>query len=1104
MQALGKNGFARIATCLGAAALFSCILCCQAAARLPTGSPEIDRRIATPIACMKFLPDGASVYVSRKPVVGVWLDHIYIEEADRSCGIKVIYGPFTPPLELQRGHLISFQGEMGTQNNECVVYAKSQIVCDDPDEIGELAPLVMSSQTIMGWPLPPRTTDSPRVWGLIPVGVRVRMWGVVTASGMVDENGYYMYLDDGWGLKDQSPSNAKGVRIYSDAWPNVGTFICATGVLTNKVVYDPTPLGPPGDELIIPTIQCSYDQQPHSVGTGGTPQVVGSVTGRVRLVGQMPPGEPVRIYCQNGVIVIQGATDEFVPYVLHGVSGQGCPVSASAPGYISYTRIARAGDTGVDFELVAAQKTIEISSDRSSVPVCSDASATIFAMARDSEGKPFNSGGIKFTTTKGVFVESGSKEIVISVGAQGQGSVHLNAGADSPSVAHVTASSYPGPEVSNSIDIQLKGPDILVTADTLLLTAPGTSHVAAHLTAEDAALSGALVRFETDHGTFQQTGTNQYQCLTNGQGIAEATLQIDSPGTATVRAYYVNSCSNTVSNWVSVAYASQPWFAASMRDSNPLVVDLDGQDSGKKEVVVLTAGGDLVTLASEGNLVWFSTIHPVGTNTPSCAILDGDPSARPSVFIPSDAAQKVYAFTHDGQKLAGWPVGSNYRFLTVAAAIGDLNRDGSPEVVCGDESCYVFAWNPTGDWKKNGNWDSSFLWRNVTAGPSIAIYHSTCALGDLDNDPEGMLDVAVGSNHTEQFFAFPGNLWGDFGYDPVYVDCYPKATEGRVRCSPAIGDIDGDGLNDLAVGSDDEKLYIWLSSDQSWKGYPAGGPVKSSPALFDIDGDGKLDVIVGSLDGRLLAFNWQGRAPDGWTDGIRLNSSGIYGIESSPVVGDVDGDGEPEMVVGCNDGNIYAVYRHGTENKKNGVPTGPIAWTRSCVPPGATSVKVLSSPVIDDLDADGKVEVVASGTEGVYVFHFDAPYTGDPQHYPWPTFHRDNQRTGCTTPPPGPTYGSIQGLVRKNGAGVLDAKVYIAHSDGSPVYEPHSNPPVARGHVLTVGTAGVEEARKGAYCINQLPPNSTYKLTIEAPGEPVKVVDGIAVTTGLVRVNIDL
>jgi len=140
------------------------------------------------------------------------------------------------------------------------------------------------------------------------------------------------------------------------------------------------------------------------------------------------------------------------------------------------------------------------------------------------------------------------------------------------------------------------------------------------------------------------------------------------------------------------------------------------------------------------------------------------------------------------------------------------------------------------------------------------------------------------------------------------------------------------------------------------------------------------------------------------------------------------------------------------------------------------------------------------------MFHFDAAW--DPQNFtqhPWPTFHANNERNGCATPTPPPVKASIVGIVSRGGQPVPDAKVYIWEQDGSPVIIPHSDPPVSRGYVLTVGTTNPNERGKGAYCINQLEPNRVYKIKVEVPGASQPVwVENIQVSTGQVVVDVNV
>lgn len=1059
---------------------------------------------ASAIACIKRLPDGAHVCVSKKSVIGMWFDYMYVEEADRSAGVRVIYNEHYPPGHLDRGSLISFTGVMATADGQRVVISTSDYESDDLTDTAPISPLGMSSAAILGWPMPPWQPHAPRVQGLVPTGTLVKVWGTVSASTWADEEGYFLYLDDGWGKKDGSDIDAPGVRVYSNLTPGLGEFLVAIGVLSTRIVENPNPSGAGDDRIVIPVVRASYDRDPYYPDTEPVPQPVGQVWGRVRLVGQAAPGRSVRVYSQSGSVVLENVTNEFTSFTLPGVPAVGSPITASAPGYMSDSRVARSGDTDVDLVLQPSQSYVELKSDKESIAVCTEETATILAMLRDCEGKPLRNRQLRLTTNKGTFVATQTRSVVLTTDSTGFVEALLTAAPDGAGVASVVATTYPEAVSSQQTDVVLRGADIALTASPGFLTQSGTSLIRARVTDSEQAIPWAPIVFRTDHGTFKESNSKVYSAVANANGVAEANLEVKTAGTARILATYTNQCSQHAINWTIVSFKTAPWYSQGVHNANPMVVDLDGAPDGKKEVVVVTSTGSLLALSASGTVMWSETMHAPWTNTPSCITLDAGPSARPCVFVPAESQQKVLGVSHDGRALAGWPVGTNYRFLTVAASIADLNRDGSPEIVSGDESCYVFAWNPTGDWRKTGTWDSSYLWHNLTGSPSTTIFHTTCALGDIDDDEDGMLDVIVGSNHANAVFAFPGAVWGDFVSKPLYLDDYPKAAGGRVATSPAIGDIDGDGKNDVALGSDDGSIYIRLSSDGSWRGYPTGGPVKSSPALCDLDGDGRLDVIVGSDSGRVFAINWLGQAIDGWGRGIRLNSAGDYPVVSSPVVGDVTGDGEVNIVVGCSDGHVYALYKDGINHQIGGMPVGPVAWARCCIPPNDTTAAVTTSPVIDDVNNDGKVDVVVAGDKGIYLFQINVPYAQDPALYPWPTFHRDNQRTGCATPQPPPIKASIQGYVTKEGLPVVNARIYITHQDGTPVYQPWGDPPVVRGWVQTVGTATGNEPRSGAYCINQLEPDTIYRLKVEVPGQPDRIVPDVAVTTGLLRLDIAL
>ena len=115
--------------------------------------------------------------------------------------------------------------------------------------------------------------------------------------------------------------------------------------------------------------------------------------------------------------------------------------------------------------------------------------------------------------------------------------------------------------------------------------------------------------------------------------------------------------------------------------------------------------------------------------------------------------------------------------------------------------------------------------------------------------------------------------------------------------------------------------------------HQTGGVVSSSPALGDLNGDGCLDCVVGAGDKKVYALSGRNGA-------VLWAYEAIFPVKSSPALVDLNGDGCLDCVVGVDDHMIDALS--GRE--------GAILW--------ASGGPVHSSPALGDLNADGVPDCV--------------------------------------------------------------------------------------------------------------------------------------------------
>ena len=245
----------------------------------------------------------------------------------------------------------------------------------------------------------------------------------------------------------------------------------------------------------------------------------------------------------------------------------------------------------------------------------------------------------------------------------------------------------------------------------------------------------------------------------------------------------------------------------------------------------------------------------------------------------------------------------------------DMDDDGDLDMIVGNKiepsnqkTSLMFIFENTGtatapSFRYKDTWDL------------IETYHQNPAIADLDAD--GDMDFLIGKWNKEMAY------WRNDGSASVanfteVSSVYAALTRGQ-NAAPALADLDGDGDMDLVAGEASGSLNYWVNNgtpqeprfelvSDTWLDIDIGR--RSFPTFADIDGDGDQDMIVGSeLDGLYFYEN------TGTAQAAVFESRGILDVDtqaiSAPEFADIDGDGDLDLFIGGVSGGIQ-FYRNTT------------------------------------------------------------------------------------------------------------------------------------------------------------------------------------------------
>ena len=191
------------------------------------------------------------------------------------------------------------------------------------------------------------------------------------------------------------------------------------------------------------------------------------------------------------------------------------------------------------------------------------------------------------------------------------------------------------------------------------------------------------------------------------------------------------------------------------------------------------------------------------------------------------------------------------------------------------------------------------------------------------------------------------------------------------RSAPTFADIDGDGDLDAFVGKGNGTISLFDNTGSA-SAAAFAAPVAvlgdvgdySAPTLADIDGDGDLDAFVGGGDGNLHFFENTGNASSPAFAPVTVSPFGLSGVgaSSTPVLADIDGDGDLDALVGKSDGNLNFFENTGSST------SAAFAAPDTDSPFGLSGVGSNATPTLVDIDGDGDLDAFVGESDGTVDF----------------------------------------------------------------------------------------------------------------------------------------
>lgn len=345
--------------------------------------------------------------------------------------------------------------------------------------------------------------------------------------------------------------------------------------------------------------------------------------------------------------------------------------------------------------------------------------------------------------------------------------------------------------------------------------------------------------------------------------------------------------------------------------------------------------------------------------------------------------------------------------------IFDANNDGKKDILIGDLSCsnMYMLYNGT----NNISPEMTSVTRYYPTSRPIDVFVFPAAfLIDVNNDGKKDLIIAPNTpNNSDNFENIQLYLRNDSTMGANIFDYHSnnffesEMVDVAEGSAPTFVDYNGDGLEDIVIsntgyytasGVYTSGLALYENTASSptstpkynlvsrdWMNLSSLNIRNMAPSFGDIDGDGDLDMVTGSLDGTLHYFR------NNATIGQPINLTYIpnffngadVGNNSVPYVYDLDNDGKLEVIVGERFFNINLFSNTGTLANPNYTLTTDSLWKIDMsdiinYPSGRTSMAIAKM----NRFTNDKYLLISNGNGVVYIFkNLPADYNSPIQNF---------------------------------------------------------------------------------------------------------------------------